>query len=188
MRVYVLRHGESEANLSKKFTGWMDVPLTEKGREEARRAGALLQGIAFDKIYASDLLRARQTAEAALPGCAYEVTDLAREISVGDLMGKPLSALTPAQMEQTVTEGYAPYGGESKAELYGRIRQLMKQLEGSGWETVAVFAHGGWLRAMLETVLGVYLPRKSLRCGNCAMGIFEFQDDTWMLHSWINQA
>ena len=43
MRVYVVRHGESEANLSKQFTGWMDVHLTDQGRAQARGAGEFLQ-------------------------------------------------------------------------------------------------------------------------------------------------
>ena len=64
----------------------------------------------------------------------------------------------------------------------------MKQLEDSDCETVAVFAHGGWLRGMLETVLGTYLPRKNVSCGNCAIGIFEYKQGNWMLHSWINQV
>ena len=187
MRVYVIRHGESETNLSKQFTGWQDVHLTEKGKEQAKRAGLRLQHIPFDKIYSSDLQRARETAEAALPGCTYEITALAREINVGNLMTQPFAVLTPEQREETVTDGYAAYGGESKEDLYGRIRALLKELEGQNCETVAVFCHGGWLRAMLEIVLGTYLPRKSVCCDNCAVGIFEFTDNTWILHSWINQ-
>lgn len=187
MRVYVIRHGESETNLSKQFTGWLDVHLTEKGIEQAKQVGQRLKNITFDKIYSSDLQRARETAEAALPGCIYETTALAREISVGSLMNKPFSTLTPEQREQTVTDGYAAYGGESKEDLYGRIRDLLRELEGLDCETVAVFCHGGWLRAMLETVLGTYLPRKCVCCDNCAMGIFEFADNTWVLHSWINR-
>ena len=57
MRLYVIRHGESENNLKKCWTGWYDAPLTEKGRQDARKAGTFLQGITFDKIYASDLSR-----------------------------------------------------------------------------------------------------------------------------------
>lgn len=186
MRVYVVRHGESEANLSKQFTGWMDVHLTDQGRAQARGAGEFLQKIPFDKIYASDLCRARETAEEAIPGCSYETTALAREIGVGDLMGKPLSSLTAEQKEATVTRGYADYNGESKEQLYGRIRSLLTQMEKLDCETVAVFAHGGWLRAMLETVLGTYLPRKHVCCENCAIGIFEYKDGNWALHSWIN--
>lgn len=62
MRVYVIRHGESETNLNKKWTGWLDVHLTDKGKDDAKKAGDFLKNIAFEKIYASDLSRAVETA------------------------------------------------------------------------------------------------------------------------------
>ena len=61
MRVYVVRHGESETNKIHYMTGWLDVSLTEKGREDALFARSVLEGVEFDKIYSSDLVRALQT-------------------------------------------------------------------------------------------------------------------------------
>jgi 2,3-bisphosphoglycerate-dependent phosphoglycerate mutase len=97
MRIYVVRHGESETNLQKRWTGWMDVQLTDKGREDARKAGEFLKGITFDKIYTSDLTRAIETAKIALPGCRYETTPLLREINVGKLENTPIGDLTGEQ-------------------------------------------------------------------------------------------
>ena len=68
MRVYVIRHGESETNLSKHWTGWMDVSLTEKGYEDARGAGRIIGDVTFDRIFSSDLHRAKETAMTAIPG------------------------------------------------------------------------------------------------------------------------
>ncbi len=64
----VLRHGESEWNASNQFTGWVDVPLTEKGRREAVRGGELLaeHGLLPDVVYTSLLRRAITTANLAL--------------------------------------------------------------------------------------------------------------------------
>ena len=50
MRVYVVRHGESETNKIHYMTGWLDVSLTEKGREDALFARSVLEGVEFDKI------------------------------------------------------------------------------------------------------------------------------------------
>ena len=83
MKVFVVRHGESETNRNACWTGWMDVALTQKGREDATLARRLLSGVKFDKIYASDLQRAKCTAEIAIPGCQYETSALLREINVG---------------------------------------------------------------------------------------------------------
>lgn len=58
----LIRHGESEWNKQNLFTGWVDVPLSEKGMEEALKAGELLRDYTFDKIYTSTLIRAIMTA------------------------------------------------------------------------------------------------------------------------------
>jgi 2,3-bisphosphoglycerate-dependent phosphoglycerate mutase len=62
-KLVLMRHGESQWNLDNRFTGWTDVDLTEKGREDARRAGALLkqEGFQFDIAYTSVLKRAIRT-------------------------------------------------------------------------------------------------------------------------------
>lgn len=66
----LLRHGHSDWNLSDRFTGWMDIPLTEVGLAEAAAAGRRLAqaGYAFDEVHGSVLRRTRQTAEALLAG------------------------------------------------------------------------------------------------------------------------
>jgi len=57
----IIRHGQSLWNLENRFTGWVDVPLTPKGMEEARAAGERLQGMHFDVAYTSVLTRAQET-------------------------------------------------------------------------------------------------------------------------------
>jgi 2,3-bisphosphoglycerate-dependent phosphoglycerate mutase len=57
----LVRHGQSQWNLENRFTGWVDVPLSIKGREEATRAGEKLKEVRFDAIYVSHMLRALQT-------------------------------------------------------------------------------------------------------------------------------
>lgn len=57
----LLRHGESQWNLENRFTGWVDIPLSPKGEEEARRAGEKLKSFKFDKAYTSVLKRANDT-------------------------------------------------------------------------------------------------------------------------------
>jgi 2,3-bisphosphoglycerate-dependent phosphoglycerate mutase len=57
----LVRHGQSQWNLENRFTGWVDVPLTEQGEKEAHRAGQLLKGSKFDIAFTSDLQRAQKT-------------------------------------------------------------------------------------------------------------------------------
>ena len=62
-KVVLLRHGQSTWNNENKFTGWIDVDLTELGEQEAAKAGQLLkkEGFSFDKAYTSYLKRAIKT-------------------------------------------------------------------------------------------------------------------------------
>ncbi len=186
MKVYVIRHGQSETNVLGKWTGWLDVCLTEKGRNDAKRAGELLNGVTFDKIFASNLSRAIDTAKAALPGCEPETTALLREVNVGNIANKPLDIITDKQRERIFTDGYVEFNGESNAEFYGRVNEFKKHLETLDADNVAVFSHAGWLKAMLDTVVGTKLPRKNIICDNCTVAIYEYDNSVWKLHSWIN--
>jgi len=60
-KLVLVRHGQSQWNLENRFTGWVDVPLTDLGREEAKRAGSQLKGIHFDQAFTSNLQRAQNT-------------------------------------------------------------------------------------------------------------------------------
>ena len=73
-KLVLLRHGQSQWNLENRFTGWKDVPLTEKGINEANNAGILLKknNIKIDKIFSSVLERANKTAEIAIMASEIE--------------------------------------------------------------------------------------------------------------------
>lgn len=60
-KLILVRHGQSLWNLENRFTGWVDVPLTEQGYAEARRAGERLKGLHIDVAYTSNLSRAQET-------------------------------------------------------------------------------------------------------------------------------
>jgi 2,3-bisphosphoglycerate-dependent phosphoglycerate mutase len=90
----LLRHGESQWNLENRFTGWVDVPLSAKGEEEARQAGEKLKaaGIRFDLAFTSVLQRAIRTMEIALeilgqPTIPIEKDQALNERHYGDLQG-----------------------------------------------------------------------------------------------------
>jgi len=87
----LVRHGQSLWNLENRFTGWVDVPLTEQGRAEAKRAGELLKGTSFDVAYTSALTRAQETLEIILqqlPKRPPVIRDAAlNERHYGDLQG-----------------------------------------------------------------------------------------------------
>ena len=186
MKVWLIRHGESETNNAGLWTGWLDVALTEKGRQDASRVSKTLSGVKFDKIYSSDLRRARTTAEIALPGSKYEATPLIREINVGSVAGKPFDSVVNSEGVYMNKDGYTAFGGESYKEFTERAVAFMKMLEAENCENIAAFSHGGFVRKFLELVIGAAIPRKNIYSGNCVVAIFEYCNQTWRLHSWIN--
>jgi len=90
-KLVLIRHGQSLWNLENRFTGWIDVPLTDRGRAEARRAGQLISDLKFDVAYTSALTRAQETLELVLETAGQRppiIRDQAlNERHYGDLSG-----------------------------------------------------------------------------------------------------
>ncbi len=88
----LVRHGQSLWNKQNRFTGWVDVPLTELGEEEARRAGELLADLHFDVAYTSSLIRAQETLRIIIEVAGFQGLPIIRDQALnerhyGDLQG-----------------------------------------------------------------------------------------------------
>ena len=185
MKLYLVRHGQTVTNEAGRWTGWYDAPLTERGREDARRARDFLGAMTFDKVYSSDLSRARDTALLALPGCTPEQTPLLREIHVGSYENRPFTILTPEAHAYTSEFGYEHLGGESYAAFTARVREFLSLVEGRSDENVVAFTHGGLLHCMLEIMVGTCLPRRKFSCSNCTVAGFEHRPEGWRVTTWL---
>lgn len=87
---YIVRHGETEWNLEQRLQGWLDSPLTQRGKEQASSLSAALRDIHFDACIVSSSGRALETARLLLVGRAVElmIEDSLREIYLGNWQGK----------------------------------------------------------------------------------------------------
>ena len=188
MKLYLIRHGQSVANLNKIHSGWGPFGLTEKGQEDARRAGRLLEGIDFDAVFSSDLPRAMETQRLALPGVQAETSPLLREINVGELVGRSFEELYRELGEEYLDDrrlfSLSKYGGENYEDVCGRIKKFLSFLEDSEYEKVAVFCHGGWINTMIDVITGFRTHRPQFKCENGSISIFEFKDGAWALKLW----
>lgn len=185
MKLYMIRHGQSMNNLSKCYTGWQQVELSPQGREEAQKVGMLLRHISFDRVYSSDLLRAIQTQQLALPNAQAQTTPLLREVDVGHLAGRPIAdcyAQYPALLQKH--DGFAPYGGESYAVFWERLREFLHQLERDPCEKVVAFCHAGTIRGMLRVILDADIAPGTTPCGNCGICVFSYTNGKWRLDTW----
>ena len=186
MKVYIIRHGESTYNLEKKWSGWADTPLTDKGREDAKKAGAVLAPIAFDKVYSSDLSRAIETAKIARPNDEIEITPLVREVNFGSLSGVRSTIENEDFLRCFAERSYQSVGGESFEQFDARVASFLHMLEQSGAETVAVFAHGGVLSSMIRFLLGSDIPAQKIHRFNACVMVLDYNGTDWALHSLMN--
>lgn len=148
MELWLIRHGETDWNVARRFQGSADRPLNDLGQEQARALAPALQDVHFDAVYASPLTRVIETAQGA--GLKHRIVLDARlrEIGFGVFEG-----LTFAEIEQKHPKLYAewikdrsqnPHGGDTLQMVVDRAESfrddLLKQHQN---ETVLVFGHGG---------------------------------------------
>ena len=186
MKVFFVRHGQSQHNLEKKASGWSTAPLYDLGHEQARAIAPLFEGIKIDKVFSSDLLRARQTAEDVPPGCDPILSDKLREISVGNISGMERTVLREKYGDLYANaqsnHNYTPFEGENDDMIHERVCAFMKEMEKiKGCDKVAVFGHEGTVHQMLNYVLKTRFELKCLRIPNCSVTVFSFENGRWKL-------
>ena len=146
---YFVRHGESEWNVEKKICGITDIPLTDKGREQARITAAkiLEMGIKADEIWCSPLKRARETAEiiAGITGFPLRVEPRLIEQNFGSYEGKHWNTQEFFESKQHFADDYD--GGESMLRVAQRIYNVIDDVKSSG-KTLILVAHNGIFRSV----------------------------------------
>jgi broad specificity phosphatase PhoE len=169
--------------------GRADFPLTERGREQARRLAAWLaqHGLGWERLYASPLKRAWATAEilAAERGeAAHPEPDL-REIHAGSLEGltfEEIIARHPRYAERKITDlgDFAEFGGESYETVQARARSLRTRLEAAHRESgdrVVLVGHGGLNYQLLKILVCEPVPRVNIvRMGNCSATLVRMRE------------
>jgi 2,3-bisphosphoglycerate-dependent phosphoglycerate mutase len=161
-RLFLVRHGQSQWNLENRFTGWKDVDLTEKGKEEARQAGAYLKGKPIEVAFTSKLIRAQHTLDIILEetgktGIPVFMDKALNERSYGDLEGLNKAETAKKFGEEQVhiwrrSYDVAPPGGESLKDTCNRVipyfeNDIKPQIEQG--KNVLIVAHGNSLRALV---------------------------------------
>lgn len=181
MRLYLIRHGESQANIDRVYAGHVDTPLTERGVEQAASIRLILEKIPFDRVYSSDLARAWDTQKNALPGAVCQTTPLLREFDVGSLAGQ---SFVWHKDKIAMDRDYTPYGGESPEMVCARLGRFLEMLELAPCDNVAAFTHHGVVVCMMRKILGDGFDSSLLHSSNCSVHVFEYTDGKWRLLAW----
>ena len=178
-RLILLRHGESQWNLENRFTGWVDVPLSPRGIQEATHAGEKLRSFKFDRAFTSVLARANETLRLVLETIGQTGIPFVKDKALNERMYGELQGLNKDETSKKYGEAQVkiwrrsydvrPPGGESLKDTAERVLPYYERtikpylLKG---DTILVAAHGNSLRALImeleqlsrEQVLELNIP------------------------------
>lgn len=166
MKIYLIRHGESQSNYDKKngndyFCGQLDVPLTEKGTHSAQLLQHYFEKQKIDYIYLSDLTRTRQTYNAIFDkDIPAHVTSLLRERSLGAFEGVKVKEIeqNPDYELYFNDDNYRLFRhsftqkapeGESYRDVLNRVVQFFEEEIDTSLESIAIVAHQVVIRCIL---------------------------------------
>ena len=189
--LYLVRHGQSEGNLSHSFLGHTDLPLTDHGHRQAELASHYLVTLSPSRIYSSDLLRAYQTAEptAKKLSLPIQADEALREIFAGDWEGLSFENLMNDFSEdytvwRTDIGNACPTNGESVRELSVRIEQELTRIAKENEnQIVMVFLHATPIRVFSALCSGLGLAgMKDLPwASNASVSHFLYEDGRFSL-------
>lgn len=154
LRLFLIRHGETEWSRTGRHTGRTYIPLTSNGENEARKLGRHLRDIPFAQVLSSPLKRARQTCELSLDKVPEMEPDLA-EWDYGDYEGQRSADIRKQRADWSVYRDGCP-GGEMPEQVCARADRLiarLRKLDGN----IALFAHGQIGSAIAARWIGLAL-------------------------------
>lgn len=152
-RLYLVRHGETAWSLSGQHTGRTDIPLNEKGEQDARKLAERLRDVTFSRVFTSPLQRARRTCELAGLGDVAEIEPDLVEWDYGDYEGQFSLDTRKRRPDWNLYRDGGP-GGESPAQVSERADRLiarLRTLEGN----IAIFSHAQLGRALATRWIGL---------------------------------
>ncbi len=185
MLLYLVRHAQTASSAVDSFNGRSDLPLTEQGREQARKLGARLSNVQFAAVVRSPLGRTEATARLVAPGVPHVILEELTEIDYGEWEG-----LSPAQARERNPELYdawvadpsriAPPGGETAAQVAQRalaaVAEIQRLFEPAGG-LVLVVSHKATLRVLAAALTLAPISRYRARWAQdeCALNLVELR-------------
>lgn len=183
--IYVVRHGENHANITKEFSHrYIDYSLTAKGREQALQTAEWFSDVRVDRVFSSPLKRAQETAQpiAERWGLPVELVEELREVNVGTL-----------EVEGDLTENWRLHnrimrgwftdrpdvrlpGGENLHELRARVRAAFEDILVRTREAAVVVAHGGVIAFGIPGIADVNGFDVAAEHHNCSITTVTFRD------------
>lgn len=175
MRIYLIRHGETDWNRLCRLQGREDVPLNEQGKKQAKRCGKAFHGIALNKIITSPLKRAKETAK--IIGEQNGIFDLVVEPDLIERDFGEASGMTYEEKNQRYgTDNII--GFEAEDVLFQRMKDVMlkydRELEA---EDVLMVSHGAAIKVLLKHIISKENRNAIERLKNACINVIEVKKD-----------
>ncbi|MGQ9779993.1 MAG: histidine phosphatase family protein [Bacillota bacterium] len=183
VRLYLVRHGQTDWNLAGRIQGHQPIPLNERGREQAETLARFFARFPLAAVWSSDLPRAQETAEriAAPHGLAVRTTPALRERAFGPLEGMAGEEVGTFLAERNFATWHEIPGVEDDAAILARVLPVLDEAKKIEGEAVLV-THGGVQKAVLYHLLG--LPssaRRLFALDNGLVVVLRPEEDAWRL-------
>lgn len=184
MRLYLVRHGQTEWNAVGRAQGHSDIGLDEVGQTQARALSRAFSSLPLRQIWSSDLVRSADCARAVADATGVSVTldSVLRERAMGQWEGLYYPEFNARFAEIAGPDDphrifAAPPGGESLADVWRRIEPLLRKLQVEV-EPTLILTHGGTCSLLLARLLRANLESaRSFRFGNCGITELERRPD-----------
>ncbi len=187
MKFILVRHGETNFNINKKFGGFTDVPLNEKGKAQALHAADKLKSMHIHKAFCSDLSRAKATAEAIMVhhDLPLHSDEAIREMNFGDWEGLTYDEICtnyPVESSAWIKDytNVPSLKGESLKNFYERIGEAFDSIKDRVEEhdTVLIVAHSGVIKSILtRELIGSVDSFWKFKVDNGGIAILEYDHD-----------
>src|SRR2546426_903761 len=194
LRLFLVRHAQTEWNSLARAQGHTDIPLDEAGLRQARRLGEYFATDPVKAVYSSDLKRSLQTAEAIAESCNVDIIrDVRlRERSFGEWEGLPFEELREnyrvaaghGQFASpgSASEKFTPPGGESLHIVWQRLASFVDEFVQEQTEDAVIVSHGGANGMLMAQFVKGNLPSAaSFRFANASITEFEFREGVFRL-------
>ena len=152
-RLYLMRHGETAWSLSGQHTGRTDIPMTNRGEQDAQKLAERLHAVKFSRVFTSPLQRALRTCQLAGFDDVAEIEPDLTEWDYGDYEGQLSSNTRKERPEWNLFRDGGPHG-ESPSQISERVDRLIarfRRLEGN----IAIFSHGQVERVLAARWIGL---------------------------------
>lgn len=195
MKIFLIRHGESQQNSDNVLSGVTDVPLSENGKKQCQKLAILFNSIQIDAVYATPLKRSRESAEIIFPSHrkSIQVIKSLTEINYGKYEGYKrveYGNVKDPIIQKWLTEPSSvtfPSGDNVQnfaEKALKSINHLARENEGGN---IACILHRTIIRLIIAQIIGLPLDKfRSIPCSNCGISEISYQNGKWQLDSLNN--